>query len=171
VLNLLGIANHLTVGAMLYRAGPDEIHDTVAFCGPGNQACWTTQGAAAHFWLTAGDDLIDFSVGDWRAQEAVISDRVIFDRWPDGSSPGPIQWDAPPPEFWWQAQATFTAPWRPDGSPPLGTAWYRKAELPGGKAALITEIGEMLRELGPYLRQRVGTEPSLSSADSDGLAD
>jgi hypothetical protein len=32
----LGIAAKLALGGMIYRAGPDEYRDVMAFCGPGN---------------------------------------------------------------------------------------------------------------------------------------
>jgi hypothetical protein len=68
VLAWLGIPSTIAVGAMLYRAGPDKIRDVVAFCGHGNAPMVTDEGNALHYWLHCGDDLVDFSVGDWQPQ-------------------------------------------------------------------------------------------------------
>jgi hypothetical protein len=108
----------VVTGAMLYRAGPHEIYDIIAFCGPGNEAYRTSDGVLAHYWLTAGDQLIDFSVGDWRSDCRSENDVLnsSFDRRPDGSVAPAVQWTAPDlPDFWWQPAATLTAPWRPQG--------------------------------------------------------
>ena len=54
VLAMLGIRARLTFGAMLYRAGPDELADTVAFCGPDNRALRLDRKVLGHYWLEAG---------------------------------------------------------------------------------------------------------------------
>src|SRR3954453_9953239 len=60
----LGHPSTIVFGGMLYRAGPDELVDTVAFCGPGNAALLMARQMLGHYWLQAGRDLIDFTVGD-----------------------------------------------------------------------------------------------------------
>ena len=156
VLGWLGIASRWVDGAMLYRAGPNEMSDVVAFCGPGNAGYWTDYGAAAHCWLVAGDDLIDFSVGDWQEQHAFLAGGR-YDRLPNGAALPPIQWTAPPlPEFWWRPAATFTNPWRPTGTPPIGTAWYKQGKPPIQWIALRQYVADdqLIRVITPILRQR-----------------
>ena len=58
---LLGVRSHLVFGAMLYRAGPDEMADVIAFCGPNNRARQLDGQVLGHYWLEAGADLIDFT--------------------------------------------------------------------------------------------------------------
>jgi hypothetical protein len=134
VLSQLGIDAKMAVGSMLYRAGPDELADTLAFCGPGNAAFFNPEGHgdASHIWLTVGNDLVDFSVGDWRLENHREGNPL--DRLPDGTTLPQIQWTAPPmPEFWWQPLAPFTTAWQPIGTPTLGTAWYKRAEFVSNK--------------------------------------
>jgi hypothetical protein len=135
VLAWLGIRSTVVMGAMLYRAGPDEIRDTLAFCGPGNGPAMTDDGMGAHCWLHAGEDLIDFSVGDWQQQSEAgyFQEGNPLDAAPSGEQLGPIQWTVPRlPEFWWQPHASLTEPWHPIGTPELGAAWYRPAPIPQG---------------------------------------
>jgi hypothetical protein len=123
VLGWLGIPSRLTHGAMLYRAGPDPIADVIAFCGPGNAA----DGPRSHDWLTVGDDLVDFSVGDWRP----LSDLEWYGR----DHLPPIQWTASAlPDFWWRPKSMFLNAWRQRGEPQIGEAWYAEARLPEEEA-------------------------------------
>src|SRR6476646_1863885 len=55
------IAADLHIGSALCRVGPDPYRDVIAFCGPGNAG----RGTQFHAWLEVGDDILDFSVGEW----------------------------------------------------------------------------------------------------------
>jgi hypothetical protein len=68
----LGISA-LPVGGVVYRAGPDERRDVIAFCGgPGNTGTLTAGGLfLGHYFIVSGDDIIDFSVGDWRGETGI----------------------------------------------------------------------------------------------------
>jgi hypothetical protein len=70
----------------------------------------------------SGDCIADFSVGDWgkMAPNAELS-------YPGAPQLGPVQWTIPKPketDFWWRPRAELTGPWRSEGSPSLGEAWY-----------------------------------------------
>jgi hypothetical protein len=109
-------------GSAIYRAGPDPVRDVMAFCGPGNTGCWgASNQLLGHGWIQLGDELIDFTAGDWRRQQ--IEDGV-----PEGMSPSPaeakmldpIEWTATPPDFYWQDARSLTGPWEPRGEPEIG---------------------------------------------------
>jgi hypothetical protein len=147
-LGYLGIRSSVVFGAMLYRAGPDPCRDVVAFCGRGNAPEMATTGAgAAHYWLHCGEDLVDFSVGDWQRQSDLMIDNP-FDVLPSGETIGPIQWTAPPhQDFWWQPRVALTDPWRPTGEPELGVAWYHPAKMPDWLDAQSEEVRLLSRML------------------------
>jgi hypothetical protein len=150
VLAWLGIPSTIAVGAMLYRGGPDKIRDVVAFCGHGNMPMVTDEGAAFHYWLHCGDDLLDFSVGDWQPQAGDIVDLGPIQL-------GPIQWTAPPlPSFWWQSRSFFVEPWRPTGEPEIGSAWYRPIPMPDRARAAIQRVeqDELIHVMSSILRGR-----------------
>jgi hypothetical protein len=131
-LEYFGIRSSVVFGAMLYRAGPSPLRDVVAFCGQGNKPQQMAEigVGAAHHWLHCGEDLIDFSVGDWQNQSNLMINNPL-DVLPTGEPIGPIQWTAPPlPDFWWQPRSSLVNPWRPTGEPELGVAWYHPAEMP-----------------------------------------
>jgi hypothetical protein len=90
-LDLLGITTRLVSGSVLYGTGPGR----------------DTLDIALHFWLMAAEQLIDFSVADWR-------DAV-------GSSS--LAWTVAPPCYHWGDRALFD---RTHGHelPPLGVALY-----------------------------------------------
>jgi hypothetical protein len=151
VLAWLGIPSTIAVGAMLYRAGPDKIRDVVAFCGHGNLPMVTDEGAALHYWLHCGTDLVDFSVGDWQPQAGDLVDMG------PAAALGPIQWAAPPlPSFWWQSRSFFVEPWRPTGEPEIGLAWYRPVPMPDRVRAAIqgVEQDELIHCMSSILRGR-----------------
>lgn len=119
---------------MLYRAGPDEYRDVVAFCGP-NNGCYfvgtgpfdkiverwpqlfarNSNGFLGHAWLRSGTDIVDFSVPKWRTYADMAEDGM-----------GAIQWQVEPPDFYWQDQNSLTAGFRAKASPPIGEAWYHE---------------------------------------------
>jgi hypothetical protein len=83
-LMLLGIAAKPALGGMVYRAGPDEYSDVVAFCGEGNvgrQLPDSDAGLLGHFFLVSGNNLVDFSVRDWKEQS-----RTPYEYVPPGSA-------------------------------------------------------------------------------------
>ena len=105
----------LHIGSMVCRVGPDERRDVVAFCGRGNAGF----GNGYHAWIEVGDDIIDFSVGDWHRADPVGAERSIgLDPWE------PEQWTVMLPSYWCKPRRTLVDPWRPVGTPPLHQAWY-----------------------------------------------
>ena len=123
-LELSGISAHITLGGMVYRAGPNERRDVVAFCGPGNFGIKVAGGLLAHYFLmTDAGEIVDFSAGDWKRDNDIIPEVG------DASDLGPIQWMVDPPLFHWDAAAKLQ---RPPGlkayTPQLGRAWYNGFE-------------------------------------------
>jgi hypothetical protein len=124
VLQACGLRSAVIPGGMLYRCGPDPQRDTIRFCSPPpDQRGGYLYGGmmVGHIWNELGDDLIDFSAGDWKAETDIVegSDMDLSDK-----ELGPIQWDIPPPPFIWQGAITLKRPWRSTGEPPIGRAWY-----------------------------------------------
>jgi hypothetical protein len=153
VLNVLSIPNRLTVGGMVYRAGPDEIRDCIAFCGPQNAGCFSPADEfLGHYWIITGNELIDFSVGDWRRESDLLYSQA-------DEALEPVQWTAPPlPDFWWDGQRAFTQP-PGQHTPPLGSAWYtsrfRTNDRDRDKARLdagINEVKSVVQEATGYIR-------------------
>src|SRR5262245_46348702 len=68
----LGIAATLALGGMIYRAGPDEYRDVMAFCGPGNAGTKLPGGLLGHYFIISGDDIVDFSPGDWKQDAGAL---------------------------------------------------------------------------------------------------
>ena len=90
----------------------------VAFCGPGNAArVIGSNGVLGHYFAHVGEDIVDFSVGDWRGQ---VTGDTPWDRLPNGDALPPIQWRVKLPDFWWRPAAALTTPRRSHGEPPLG---------------------------------------------------
>jgi hypothetical protein len=117
VLHYLHIPVRRAVGGMAYQAGPDPVRDVVGFCGPDWLGCVQDGVFAGHVWLISGNDIVDFSVGDW---QAVSRDALYLPGTPDLD---PIQWTAPPlPEFFWSDKTHFLTP--PQKELQLGQAWY-----------------------------------------------
>ena len=117
VLHTLGIPVRRAIGGLAYQAGPDPVRDVVGFCGPNWSDCLQDGIFAGHVWLIVGNDIVDFSVGDWRA---VSTDALYL---PGTPHMDPIQWTAPPlPEFIWADKATFLT--SPTNGLALGQIWY-----------------------------------------------
>lgn len=139
----LGISYERRFGSMLYRAGPDPDWDVVAFCSYYNAGAITPTGFLGHAWIESDEDLIDFTVGDWQWQ---IKGAIAV-----GAAAGedrndrPINWTAPPlPAFFWGSVHDFVNPWRQEGQPDLGTAWYGPLGLPKGEEMGVA--GKRLRQ-------------------------
>ena len=133
----------LAYGAMLYRAGYDPMADVVAYCGLYNIG-YVDNFMLGHLWTELGDDLIDFSCGDWH-REAEWQVQVA----PDGLPP--ITWQVEPPQYLWQKAAPLKQAWRKIGQPALGE--YRTVR---GRAwcqtlALASRLGLKLRALAQVL--------------------
>jgi hypothetical protein len=122
-LTYLGLRPRHVMGAMLFRAGPDEKLDTVAFCGPGNAAHIDYPGAF-HCWLEADGHLIDFACGDWQ-EDAPIIEQVSVALGAQEAGLPPINFHVSPPEYIWRPREELTSPWRSTGTPALGESWYR----------------------------------------------
>jgi hypothetical protein len=122
-LKAVGIETIFAADGMLYRAGHDPILDVVGFAGRDFGGTVLPDGRLlGHFWLSTldGNTLIDFSPGDWQALTTGSLAEI------DALSPHerPIEWLAPPSDYFWGPVEEFKRP--PDGgqAPPLGKAWY-----------------------------------------------
>jgi hypothetical protein len=106
----LGLEAGLVALQMVYRTGPHLENDVLAFIGS-HESSW-------HSWLVVRDDLVDFSVGDWRQFEA----NGYYEQ-------GRIrEWTAPPlPDFWWRPLASF---YLTNLEPDIGAACYRASPKP-----------------------------------------
>jgi hypothetical protein len=116
----LEIAAKIALGGMIYRTGPDERRDVVAFCGENNTGVKTALGLGGHYFLISGDNIVDFSVGDWKADSAHAPEHEHL----MGLAPTePAHWEIEPPDFFWAERSAFTPR---DGTftPELGRAWY-----------------------------------------------
>jgi hypothetical protein len=147
----------LHIGSMLYRVGPDPYRDVVAFCGPGNAGFSVGDCAAFHAWLRVGDDIVDFSVGDWfeDAQSGrYLKDELTF--FPDAPRPGAVQWTIPePPNYWWRPHIELTKPWQSRGTPELGQAWY--GPFNGDPCVVHENVKQIQADVGPKITRAVET--------------
>jgi hypothetical protein len=117
VLHYLGIPVRRAIGGVAYQAGPDPVRDVVAFCGPDWLGCVHDSVFAGHVWLISGNDIIDFSVGDWRA----VSETPLY--LPGTPHMDPITWTAPPlPEYIWSDKTPLLI--SPANGLQLGQVWY-----------------------------------------------
>lgn len=121
VLSACGIRSRVVAGSMLFRAGPHPTRDTLRFALPNNRGGVYQGAVVGHVWNEWGNDLIDFSVGDWQAEAALIYDTATD---PADLALGPLDWQVEVPEFIWQAARPLKAAWREQGEPALGGLWY-----------------------------------------------
>jgi hypothetical protein len=134
VLDLLDIRAEIVSGSVLYRTGPDAERDGLMI--------------GAHHWLMAGDQVIDFSTGDWR--EAV-------------ATAGPRRWSITPPVYHWGPRAMFTPPEQPPAPvPAVGCAWHFGFHREDFNALRASYRVPLLAELLPLcrrfeLRDRIAT--------------
>jgi len=139
LLGLLCIPARLALGGMVYRVGPDPQRDVVAYCGEGNVGRLSEAGMLGHCWLESGDEVVDFSVGDWRATEPE-----------DVSVLGPVNWTIEPPDFFWLPKASV-APIAGQMTPPLGRAYYTGWRGPSPVANIQeARVGIDWRTIGSY---------------------
>ena len=118
-----GLDAQLTPGSMIYRAGPDQVADVVAYCGMGNVGYPIDGGILGHVWSELGGAIIDFSPGDWRCEG-----DLIVKLYPDGLPP--VQWKVEPPQYLWYPAQPLKSAWRPIGSPAFGQFWYGRWASP-----------------------------------------
>jgi hypothetical protein len=140
VLKRLGIPHQLVLGGMIYRAGLNP-WDLVMFASDDNKG---HHPGLYHCWLESGDDLIDFSCGDWR-DVLSRSNTEGFEVNPEGLPP--ITWKFPPPEFIWAPSAPLKNAWRPAPfGPKPREAWY--GPIAEQHPEMLEEAeGEMLADL------------------------
>jgi hypothetical protein len=125
LLHHLGLPVSIAAGGLLYRAGSDPTRDVVAFCGPGNLGYFDPQhGVVGHYWITIGDQIIDFTPGDWPQLKC---GDLCFDE--TDAALGDIQWEVYPPDFYWISRHAVAAYPRPNETidtctPALGKVWY-----------------------------------------------
>jgi hypothetical protein len=113
VLDALGLPFSVAVGGVACRVGPDEYADLFTFAAP--DLCGTIMDNLflGHAWLQVGDDLVDFSVGDWRAgsERAAGTPLEVF-HVPAGLEviDRRIEWTIDLPEYHWAPVAHFRPP-------------------------------------------------------------
>jgi hypothetical protein len=147
----------LHIGSLLYRVGPDPYRDVVAFCGRGNAGFSVDgHGNSFHAWIGVGGDIADFAVGDWydsARNHDYSQEEALFPRAP---KLGPIQWTiAKPPNYWWRPRAELVKPWRSEGSPELGAAWY--GPFNGNAMQMTDRIKQIWIDDGPTIAAAVRT--------------
>jgi len=121
VLWKLDIAAKIALGGLVYRVGPDERRDVVAFCGGGDVGMKNAIGLGGHYFLVSGDNIVDFSAGDWKENSAAAPEHERL----MGQTPlDPVQWLIEPPEFFWAERSIFSPPHDGTFTPELGRAWY-----------------------------------------------
>jgi hypothetical protein len=134
---LSGILPRITLGGLVYRVGPDQRRDVVAFCGVGNGGAIVNGVFAAHYFLTTdAGEIIDFSVGDWK-DDIHLNSAVL----PEAEARlGPIQWSIDPPDFHWDVASKFQRSANSGHTPELGRAWY--TGFSGDRAGILEMIAE-----------------------------
>ena len=159
----VGIDASLHVGSLLCRVGHDEYRDVVAFCGPGNAGF----GQGFHAWIEVGDDISDFSVGDWRGLDPVAIERAM------GLTPGePVQWTVTLPSYWRKPRRSVVDPWWPVGTPALGQAWYGPYDddpFPMGERVhrVVDAFGAQIAEAVEKVQARFAEQQGLERPDKD----
>ena len=113
VFDALGIDTTLVFGSMLFRCGKHRTRDTLRFADHQNVGRVLSDCMIGHCWLELGDDLIDFSAGDWKSAQPLFNDGL-----------GAMNWVVEPPEFILQPAGSLKRPWRQKGVPEMGKVWY-----------------------------------------------
>jgi hypothetical protein len=134
LLTQLGIPAKLVFGGLVYRAGPDPSRDLLCYCDGYGYGCMIKGKIFAHQWIQSNNDLVDFSVGDWRedgarpinAVEAEVSAGLV-----------PINWTAPElPDFFWAPIHQFAQA----GHPELGEVRYTQFRgIPPDMTGMVTQ--------------------------------
>ena len=127
LMGMLGVNCHLEPGGMIYRTGPDPYRDVVAFgADRHSHGAMIGNRLAGHLWCRLGDEVLDFSVGDWQRISTEFEERAIM---PDAERAlGAQHWEVKPPEYFWKHVSEL----RPTDAeqraglwiPELGKAWY-----------------------------------------------
>jgi hypothetical protein len=172
-----GVRCRISAGAAVYRAGPDEVLDSVAFSGPRNRASVEMQ--LFHAWVEARASngakwLVDFTPKYWQASEDRMDEVTL-----PGVTLRPIDWAAPPPP-------QFFGPWSEivyrlkggEFTPPLGrlslfpcqrtTAWVERclAAIPDMAVADTRNLSDdRVRELLRQAAARGVTEIHIVAPD------
>jgi hypothetical protein len=135
VLGVLGFDAQLTLGSLLFRAGPDPSRDVCAFHGPNNTGMLHANGLMGHVWLEMDGEIIDFTAGDWNS--IIAGDADI-----EETNFGDIVWTTQPPEFVWANKPLFD--WKPVGAPRRGECWYGPFDGDPLDPSLISNIEPVL---------------------------
>jgi hypothetical protein len=156
VLRLLGFESaQPALGGMVFRAGPDDRRDVLAFCGPGNQGCSVNGIFLGHYWIVEDDDYIDFSVGDWRENAEMCKEawHQADERQLCGESLDAIQWTAPElPDFFWTDRVNLTVSPQVNckqHTPALGQAWYSGFR---GDSETLKQFSNLIKEALPQIK-------------------
>jgi hypothetical protein len=121
VLECCGIASQLVAGSMLYRCGPHRYRDTLRFCLPDNRGGYFDGYLTGHVWNAVGDEIADFSAGDWRSEADDLYATATDDA---DLALGPVEWHVSPPDFIWEPASSLMSAWKPSGQPTIGDIWY-----------------------------------------------
>ncbi len=133
VLTALGLPATLKLGALLYRVGPDPVRDCISIFAPDRHSVeYRNDFCVGHFYLRSGPDLIDFSVGDFRADAAVIAPEM--------------EWSILPPDYFWDDAAHFARDPAQE-VPEIGQAWYDSVIDDPARAVVEKMVARKLAEL------------------------
>ena len=130
----------MKLGALLYRVGPDPVRDCIRIFAPDRRSVeFRNDFCVGHFYLRSGLDLIDFSVGDFRADAAVGAPSM--------------QWSIVPPDFFWDDAAHFARDPAQE-VPEIGRAWYHSVIDDPARAVVEKMVARKLAALraDPNLR-------------------
>jgi hypothetical protein len=155
---------------MLYRPGHDQVRDTMSYCGKRNTGYCVDGGMFGHIWNEVGNDLIDFSCGDW-VHEAEMQVLLL----PDGL--GDLVFEKVPPSYLWRGSSSLKANWREFGSPRSGEFWYgpwigAKPDMSDLDWSLEVAFGQIEHNLLEFrLRERLHMPIIHESQDVEGFAE
>lgn len=155
VLHQLGVPVTVELGGTV-RVGWHETRDVVAFCGPGNCGTMMPYGLVAHYFLTRGSEIIDFSVADWKNFQDEGGEEIALltsgAKVGDSDAFGNMQWVTTLPDFHWEPREQFE-PVLGRHTPDIGKKWYTQFRGPAppqdGVTQTLTEIANMVR---PFVR-------------------
>jgi hypothetical protein len=139
VLEECGIEAEMKAGGMLIRVGPHRQRDTMRYALHNNFGGYYNGWLVGHAWNQVGDEIVDFSVGDW--------DEDVEPVGPENGL-GPVEWQIELPQFIWQPAKSLPR-WKSSGVPNMGDIWYGPwgDRMPPPTTTLTEESGKLFE---PY---------------------
>jgi hypothetical protein len=120
-----GLDASIAIGSALIRVGPHPKYDTVAWCGRNNVGEIFHGVPLFHCWIRYQDLIFDPTVGTWRGVDECALERQMSGMPGFGEVGPPVRWDIDDlPSYWLRPAAELEGPWRLNGTPEPGVAWY-----------------------------------------------